>query len=254
VTVTYTRDGAIIAAPTRAGSYAVMATLNNPNATASDVTGTLVINPATPTITWPDPADITAGTPLGSAQLDATAFVPGTLTYTPAAGSVLSAGQDQTLSATFTPSDQADYYAVTATAHINVKPMSTAIPLVTVLGVQEQTHRLSKKKSTTVLVVSFSGALETGPAENPGDYHLVALGKARKSSKPPGKLVALTSAVFDPTRNTVTLTPKGTVPNQTLQLTVTAAGTLDAEGRPIDGNRDGQPGGDAVVVVSKRGD
>jgi hypothetical protein len=252
VSVTYTRDGVAVADPTQAGSYAVMATLNNPNAAAASVTGTLVINPATPTITWRDPADITAGTPLGPDQFDAAASVPGSFTYTPGAGGVLNAGQGQTLSATFTPSDRADYKAVTATAHINVTPTATAVPLVTVLGVQQQTHKLSKKKSTTLLVVSFSGALEKGPAETPGDYHLVALGKAKKSGKPAGKPVALTSAVYDPARNTVTLTPRGTVPNQTLQLTITAAGTLDAQGRPIDGNHDGQPGGNAVVVVSKQ--
>ena len=43
------------------------------------------------------------------AQLDASANVPGTFTYAPAAGSILDAGSDQTLSVTFTPED-ATYY------------------------------------------------------------------------------------------------------------------------------------------------
>ena len=86
------------------------------------VTATTTINvlKATPTITWANPADITYGTPLGTTQLDATASVPGAFTYTPATGTVLSAGQGQTLSATFTPIDSVDYNTVTATTTINV--------------------------------------------------------------------------------------------------------------------------------------
>ena len=37
------------------------------------------------------------------------ADVPGTFVYTPAAGTVLGAGQQQTLTLTFTPTDTADY-------------------------------------------------------------------------------------------------------------------------------------------------
>ena len=45
---------------------------------------------ATPTITWATPADIIYGTALSATQLNATATVPGTFVYTPAAGTVLS--------------------------------------------------------------------------------------------------------------------------------------------------------------------
>jgi hypothetical protein len=121
-----------------------------------------------------------------------------------------------------------------------------------VLGLQWQTRKLSKKKTTKVLVVRFSAALEPGPAQNLGDYHLVALGKGKKSGAG-GKPVALASASYDPAAHTVTLTPRGKVPAQSLQLTITAAGTRDVQGRPLDGNRDGQPGGDAVVTIGKGG-
>ncbi len=66
------------------------------------VTGT--IPKATPVITWPIPTPITVGTPLSATQLDATASVPGKFTYSPAAGTVLPAGES-TLTATFSPSD-----------------------------------------------------------------------------------------------------------------------------------------------------
>ena len=74
----------------------------------------------TPVLTWANPADITYGTALGGTQLDATASVPGSFVYTPAAGTVLSAGANETLSVTFTPTDTTDYGPVTATAMINV--------------------------------------------------------------------------------------------------------------------------------------
>ena len=71
------------------------------------------VAPATPTITWPNPADITYGTALGGTQLDATASTAGTFAYTPGSGTVLHAGNGQTLSVTFTPTDIADYTAAT---------------------------------------------------------------------------------------------------------------------------------------------
>ena len=74
---------------------------------------------ATPTITWANPAGIVYGTAFSATQLDATASVPGTFTYTPAAGTVLGAGNNQSLSVTFTPTDTTDYTTATATATIN---------------------------------------------------------------------------------------------------------------------------------------
>src|SRR5207248_7756431 len=76
--------------------------------------------PTTPKITWSNPANLVYGMALSSTQLDATASVPGTFTYTPAAGTVLKAGNGQTLSVSFTPTDTIDYTGVTGTATINV--------------------------------------------------------------------------------------------------------------------------------------
>ena len=67
---------------------------------------------------WSPPANITYGTPLGNTQLDATAIavingntvtVPGTLAYSPTAGTVLQAGNNQALTVSFTPFDSIDY-------------------------------------------------------------------------------------------------------------------------------------------------
>ena len=54
-----------------------------------------------------------------STQLDATASVPGTFTYSPAAGTVPSTGND-TLSVTFAPTDTTDYQSATASTTISV--------------------------------------------------------------------------------------------------------------------------------------
>jgi hypothetical protein len=73
-------------------------------------------------ITWPQPADFTYGVALSAAQLDATANVPGTFVYTPAAGTVLGAGAGQTLSATFTPTDTANFTTVSLARTLTVYP------------------------------------------------------------------------------------------------------------------------------------
>lgn len=65
--------------------------------------GSLVGSGGIPEITWSDPAPITYGTPLGQAQLNAMSSVPGTFTYVPPAGTILSAGSNF-LQAIFTPS------------------------------------------------------------------------------------------------------------------------------------------------------
>ena len=75
---------------------------------------------ATPLITWSTPADITAGTALGAAQLNAVANVPGIFAYTPASGTVLGVGAGQVLSASFTPSSSANYNTASKTVSITV--------------------------------------------------------------------------------------------------------------------------------------
>jgi phospholipase C len=95
-----------------AGTHTVTVTFT-PSDTANYVSNvqvqtTLRVNQSTPTLSWVPPTPITYGTPLSEIQLDATADVPGTFTYAPASGTVLEIGT-QTLMATFTPSDVADY-------------------------------------------------------------------------------------------------------------------------------------------------
>src|SRR5439155_662336 len=90
------------------------------NFTTATKTVTIDVAKATSVITWSTPAAITYGTVLGATQLDATANTPGTFVYTPAAGTVLSAGTGQTLSVTFTPTDAANFTAATKAVAIDV--------------------------------------------------------------------------------------------------------------------------------------
>ncbi len=98
-------------------------TTKYPTATSSV---SLTVNKATPVLTWATPAPITAGTPLGATQLNATASVPGTFAYTPPSSTVLSAGT-QTLSVTFTPTDTTNYTTATMNVSITVNAAASGI-------------------------------------------------------------------------------------------------------------------------------
>ena len=92
-----------------------------------NATTTVIVTQATPAITWqPNPATLTYGTALSAAQLDATATTPGTFAYTPAAGTVLTAGT-QTLSVAFSPKDPTDFKSVTTTTTVIIKPATPTI-------------------------------------------------------------------------------------------------------------------------------
>ena len=66
------------------------------------------------------------GTALGAGQLNATSSVPGTFTYSPAAGTVLNAGS-QLLSVTFNPTDTNSYVPVTTNVALVVLPETLTI-------------------------------------------------------------------------------------------------------------------------------
>ena len=96
------------------------------------------VNQATPTITWASPAGIVFGTPLSSTQLDATASwtmggmtlsVLGNFTYAPVAGTILGAGNNESLSVSFAPADTTDYTTASATTTINVSRHATTTTL-----------------------------------------------------------------------------------------------------------------------------
>src|SRR4029078_6252886 len=119
-TFTYTPPAGTVlgvGSQTLAVTFTPTDTVNYARATA---TVSLTVTKATPVITWSDPAAITAGTPIGATQLNATASVPGTFVYSPLAGTVLGVGAAWPLSVTFTPTDTTRCGATTRRVKIAV--------------------------------------------------------------------------------------------------------------------------------------
>ena len=107
----------------KVGSLKITATFtptdaeNYENATASVEINVVKANPV---ITWNTPEDITVGTALTDAQLNAKANVDGTFAYTPAKDAVLEVGEHQKLTVLFTPADAENYNSVSDSVFINV--------------------------------------------------------------------------------------------------------------------------------------
>jgi probable HAF family extracellular repeat protein len=228
--------------------------------TTATATVTMDVARATPTIIWPNPATIDYGAALSTTQLDATASysvggaslsVPGTFTYSSPVGTVLKVGSGQILSVTFVPTDMTDYASTTAKATLEVQP-ATPTPLVTVSGVQVETVHLAKRKTASEIVARFSGAVNGGEAGNLGNYQLATVPKGKKKAH--GKRIRLSSAVYNPATHTVTLGLTSKLAfNPPTELQISAAGILDTSGRALDGNGDGQPGGDYIALLTKGG-
>ena len=128
--------------------------------TYSSATATvqLTVNQASPTITWGPLAAITQGTALGATQLDATANVPGTFVYNPAAGNVPQAGT-QTLSAVFSPTDTTDYSSATAHNSLVVNgPSSGPGPVPPTAGCGGPTINVSSGASQSTLQSTLNTA------------------------------------------------------------------------------------------------
>ncbi|HVU35343.1 MAG TPA: MBG domain-containing protein [Opitutaceae bacterium] len=171
VAITYNGNAT---APTNAGTYAVAASIIDPNYVGA-ASGTLTIAPAASAVSWNPPAAIVYGTALSAAQLDASANVPGSFSYTPSAGTLLHAGANQTLAVAFTPTDGVNYTPSSATVAITVNPAPAAVTLANL----RQTYDGSPHPVTAAtvpaglpLLVTYNGSA-TAPI-NAGSYAVVA--------------------------------------------------------------------------------
>ena len=122
-TVTF-RNGMTVVGTSPVSSGSATLTLSNLNAGAYDFTATydgdathdpstsavvhVEIHKVTPSITWTDPAPIVYGTAISGTQLNATASVAGSFTYSVSIGSILDAGT-YTLNVVFIPADTTNY-------------------------------------------------------------------------------------------------------------------------------------------------
>jgi streptogramin lyase len=151
-----------------AGQQTLTATFNPTDTadyTAATASVTLTVNRATPTITWPTPAPITYGAPLSVAQLNASSTVAGSLTYSPSAGTILTAGS-HTLSVTFTPTDTTDYTTAAATVTLTVNKAAPAIAWATPAAITYGTALSAAQLDATASVAgkfAYSPAAGTVP-------------------------------------------------------------------------------------------
>ena len=96
--------------------------------------------------------------------------MPGRFNYTPTAGTILTAGQDQVISALFAPSDTADYTTITASTTINViaaTPPPVPPQVLTIAPV-------SSKQGLTGFTVNYNEPLGASSASNSVLYRIFA--------------------------------------------------------------------------------
>ncbi|HEY1792878.1 MAG TPA: YDG domain-containing protein [Opitutaceae bacterium] len=160
LTVNFTYNGSSTV-PMTAGTYAVVGTISDPDYTGT-ASGTLVIGQATPVITWPQPANVPAGTALSGTQLNATANVPGVFTYNPPSGAAVASG-GVTLGVLFTPSDTLDYTTATASVLLNTQALSQTLSYVQPINLLTNAAPLTlQAMASSGLPVTFT--VLSGPA------------------------------------------------------------------------------------------
>jgi hypothetical protein len=134
----------------------------------------LMVNAATPAITWATPGAITYGTALSSTQLDASSTVAGTFSYAPAAGAVLTAGT-QALAATFTPTDSTDYTTATSSASITVNLVTATISWAAPAAITYGTAlSITQLDATSTVAGTFSYSPATGAILTAGSHTITA--------------------------------------------------------------------------------
>jgi len=104
------------------GPYAIqLGTLAlNANYDVSFTSDNFEITKATPVLTWNTPADIYIGVALTDLQLNATANINGTFSYSPDFGTMLTVGNNQELTVDFIPTDVQNYLNAQKSVFINV--------------------------------------------------------------------------------------------------------------------------------------
>jgi hypothetical protein len=114
-----------------------------------------------------------------------------------------------------------------------------------------QTIKVRGKK-VKVIVLNFSGALNASSAQTISNYRLVTAGRDKKFGTKDDKRVVLKSASYNASTHAVTITPKAALPTtQSLQFRAIGSSLKAASGRLIDGDHNGQAGGDAVSTIVK---
>lgn len=98
-------------------------------------------------------------------------------------------------------------------------------------------------RQATYLVVTFSEPMDSAAAANPAHYLVTAHGLR----------IAPASVVYNPESNQAVLRMASRLSVfRAYRLTLSGAGLRDLAGNPLDGDRDGTPGGDARITINRR--
>jgi hypothetical protein len=124
-------------------------------------------------------------------------------------------------------------------------------PSAQVVAVSVQKLQLARRKTGTVIDIQFDEPLDAAAAANLAAYLLTTTAPGRQHRS---RLLPLARSRYNAMTNTVTLTPLRMLSlSSPVQLRIIASVLIDALGRPLDGNDDGQPGGDFVAPLHKAG-
>ncbi len=129
--------------------------------------------------------------------------------------------------------------------------LSVGSPLVTLLSAQP----VIKRNKVTQLVLTFSGGLADGVAQQKGLYRLVVAGRNGSFTGKSALKIPLSRVQFNMmSPDTVTLFPRTAFGvSKTAELSINGnppSGLQDSQGRFIDGDQDGQQGGNVTVMIS----
>ena len=122
--------------------------------------------PQTPVILWPTPASVTFGTVLGATQLNASSTVAGTFAYSPAAGTIPTAGA-AVITVTFTPTNTSYFTTATKTVTLTVNKATPAVNWATPAAITSGTTlSVAQLDATSTIPGTFvyTPALGTTPA------------------------------------------------------------------------------------------
>ncbi len=124
------------------------------------------------------------------------------------------------------------------------------VPPVTVSGVRTVANRGSVQS----FILTFSAALNPTTAQKAAGYWVVLPGRDHRFGTRDDRIVKFRKAVYEASSDMVKLAP-GTrlAANSSLEIVVSGSASkphpTDVWGRPIDGNKDGAPGGNFVATL-----
>ncbi len=210
------------------GSHTITATFAPTDATDYTTTTaivTLVINQAAPKVTWTNPAAIVYGTALSATQLDASASIPGTFTYSSPIGTVLGVGS-YSLIASFTPTDSTNYTGATATVALLVNQATPKIawsaPTVITYGTALGSTQLN---ATSSVPGAFTYSVPAGTVLNAGSHSLTVTFSPADSKDYAGVTAVVTLLVNQATPRISWPTPAAVAYGSTLSATQLDAST-----------------------------